>query len=125
MSEQRYEIGAKIYRVAEKNNAFGRKKIYMVDKDGVEWYRYPTSLREYHIEHHTIIGRVLHQVEGVCEDDYDEFKDAYYTDLGSTVDHDEIDWTHPLQSDVWMSDLTAANVKLAVLVEEAYKLERS
>lgn len=95
MIEGRLEIGTKVYYVREDNNVFSRKKIFMKDTDGVEWYRYDTPLRSHAMSEHTIVGRVLKDVEGRVPS-IENHLDEYYLESGEMVDANDID-----ESDAW------------------------
>lgn len=53
-----------VYAVNEKNNAFLKKKIKMVDDNGVEWTRYDRDNWEYSINELVYCGRVTFEVTG-------------------------------------------------------------
>jgi hypothetical protein len=58
------KFGDVIYIVDEKNNAFSKQKIKMVDKHGIEWFRYDLDNWEYSIKEIVYCGRVRHIEEG-------------------------------------------------------------
>lgn len=89
MIEGRLEIGTKIYYVEEDNNAFHRKKIMMTDENGVEWYRYDRPLRSQKMTEHTIVGRVLKEVEGRVPG-MEEYIDEYFLEDGIVIDESDI-----------------------------------
>ena len=43
-------LGDKIYSVKESNTVLSRKRITMVDSDGIEWYRYDRENWEYTVD---------------------------------------------------------------------------
>jgi hypothetical protein len=59
------KFGDKIFVVDIKNNAFFNKKIFMVDDDGVEWYRYEKPHYEYTIITIEYCGKVSYIEEGI------------------------------------------------------------
>jgi hypothetical protein len=85
MLEERLEIGTKVYYVKEDNNAFRRKKIYVKDENGVEWFRYDKPIRTQEMTEHTIVGRVLKTVEGRVPSMEDHI-DEYYLEDGNQID---------------------------------------
>jgi hypothetical protein len=93
--EGRLEIGTKIYYVEEDNNSFRRKKIVMTDENGVEWYRHDQPLRTQNMIEHTILGRVLKEVEGRVPSVEDHI-DEYFLEDGIMIDCGNIN-----ESDAW------------------------
>lgn len=74
------KFGDKVYVANERNNAFKRQKLKMVDADGVEWYRYDKDVWTYEIVELEYVGCVTYTVEGVVrfdEDRYDEYHFLY------------------------------------------------
>ena len=90
MIDEKLELGTKIYYVQETNLAFQRKKIFMTDDSGVEWYRYDKPLRTHNMKEHTIVGRVLARGEGRVPS-IENYYDMYFTEDGVQVDQYEID----------------------------------
>ena len=89
MIEGRLEIGTKIFYVEEDNNAFHRKKIMMTDENGVEWYRYDRPLRSHKMTEHTIVGRVLKEVEGRVPG-MEDYIDEYFLEDGIVINASDI-----------------------------------
>jgi hypothetical protein len=122
MLEGRLEIGTKIYFVEEDNHAFSRKKIFMKDEKGVEWYRYDSPLRTHNMTEHTIVGRVLKDVEGRVPS-MENHIDEYYLENGDQIDAGNID-----EADSWSGyflDKEQALQWLAYRKDEADRIERS
>lgn len=122
MLEGRLEIGTKIYFVEEDNNFFSRKKIFMKDENGVEWYRYDRPLRTHNMTEHTIVGRVLKDVEGRVPS-MENHIDEYYLENGDMIDAGNID-----EADSWSGyflDKEQALQWLAYRKDEADRIERS
>jgi hypothetical protein len=90
MSDNRLEIGTKVYLVEEDNLAFRRKKIFKTDENGVEWYRYEQPLRTQSLTELEIVGRVLVTVEGRVPS-VENHIDTYYLDNGDEIDEGCID----------------------------------
>jgi hypothetical protein len=57
-------FGDVVYAVKETNNAFRKKKIKMIDADGVEWSRYDREQWEYSVDELVYCGRVTFEVTG-------------------------------------------------------------
>lgn len=122
MIDERLEIGTKIYYVEEDNHAFSRKKIFMKDANGVEWFRYDTPLRSQRKTEYTIVGRVLKTVEGRVPSMEDHI-DEYYLDDGNMIDEGNIN-----EADHWSGyflDEKDADVWIEARKAEAEKIERS
>ena len=122
MIEGVLELGTKVYCVEETNLAFHRKKIFMTDENGVEWYRYDKPLRTHSMTEHTIVGRVLKDVEGRVPN-IENHLDEYYIETGEMIDANEID-----ESDEWRGYFLDKDDALAWLEHrkaEAKRIERS
>lgn len=63
------KFGDRVYVVQEKNNAFTKKKIKMVDAAGIEWFRYDRDHYEYSIVEIEYCGRVTFTEEGDVQED--------------------------------------------------------
>lgn len=121
MIGHRLELGTKIYYV-EDNHVFSRKKIYMTDENGVEWYRYDTPLRTQRLIEYEVVGRVLRDIEGQVSDPED-LTDVYYLNDGPTVIPADIN-----ESDHWSGYFLDKEEALAWIEsrrEEAQRIERS
>lgn len=90
MLEGVLELGTKVYYVKEDNHAFSRRKIYKVDENGVEWFRYNEPLRSHHMEEHTIVGRVIKEIDGRVPSIEDHL-DEYFLEDGTAIGPNEID----------------------------------
>lgn len=122
MLEGILEIGTKVYFVEEVNLAFHRKKIFMKDENGVEWYRYDKPLRTHSMTEHTIVGRVIKDVEGRVPS-MENHIDEYYLENGDQIDAGNID-----EADSWSGyflDKEQALQWLAYRKDEADRIERS
>jgi hypothetical protein len=122
MIEGRLEIGTKIYFVEETNLAFQRKKIFMTDENGVEWYRYDQPLRTHSKTEYTIVGRVLKDVEGSVPS-IENYIDEYCLNDGEMIDCGSID-----EADHWSGyflDEAEADRWLEYRRSEAERIERS
>lgn len=122
MIDERLEIGTTIYYVEEDNNFFSRKKIFMTDKNGVEWYRYSTPLRTQKLSTHTIAGRVLCNVEGRVPS-IEDYNDIYFTEDGVQVDDREINESD--DSDGYFLDKDEALAWIEARRAETERIERS
>ena len=89
MIDEQLELGTKIYYIQETNLGFQRKKVFMTDETGVEWYRYDEPIRKYNMKEHTIVGRVLARGEGRVPS-IENYYDMYFTEDGIQVDQYEI-----------------------------------
>lgn len=67
---RKVNVGDTLYRVMRINHFFSQQKIRMVDKDGIEWYRYDRDRFEYVIQNLKVIGKVTPTVEGDIDVDY-------------------------------------------------------
>ena len=69
-------IGNTVYKLEISNNVYSRKKIYMVDSEGNEWYRYDRALWTFEVTPMTICGVIKHVIRGrvvydfIAEDEY-------------------------------------------------------
>ncbi len=122
MLEGRLEIGTKIYFVEEDNHAFSRKKIFMKDENGVEWYRYDSPLRTQNMTEHTIVGRVLKDVEGRVPS-MENHIDEYYLENGDEIDAGNIDEADSYSG--YFLDKEQALQWIAYRKDEADRIERS
>lgn len=122
MIEGVLKIGTKVYYVCEDNHAFSRKKIFFKDENGVEWFRYDAPLRSQKMSEHTIVGRVLKQVEGRVPS-IENHIDEYYLEDGNMVDANDID-----EYDTWRGYFLDKDEALKWIEErrgEAERIERS
>lgn len=58
------KFGDVVYIADEKNNAFLKNKIKMIDENGIEWFRYDLDNWEYSIKEIVYCGRVIYVEEG-------------------------------------------------------------
>jgi hypothetical protein len=107
-------IGDSIYHLKTILNAFSRKKIKMIDEQGIEWYRYDKHVQEFELETHTIVGKISVIVEGAV-DENDMVENSYYTDKVAVVY--ESDFTNEY-SPYWFRDEAIAQKKLTELREQ-------
>jgi hypothetical protein len=61
---EKLKFGDVVYVVNEQNNAFSKKKIKMIDENGVEWFRYDRDHWEYSVNEIVYCGRVTYIEEG-------------------------------------------------------------
>ena len=120
--EERLEIGTKVYYVSEENNAFSRKKIYITDENGVEWFRYDEELRSQIMIEHTIVGRVLKTAEGRVPSIEDHL-DEYFLDDGIMVDESDINESDPWRG--YFLDKADAEAWIEARKAEMERIERS
>jgi hypothetical protein len=118
MLEGILEIGTKVYFAEEVNLAFHRKKIFMKDENGVEWYRYDKPLRTHSMSEHTIVGRVLKDVEGRVPS-MENHIDEYYLENGDMIDAGNID-----ESDDWSGYFLNKEDAEAWIQERKAEMER-
>lgn len=64
-------FGDTVYVVDEINNAFSKKRITMVDDNGVEWYRYDRDHWEYSVSELIYCGRTTVIKDGEVSNDHD------------------------------------------------------
>ena len=62
-------IGNTVYRLELDNNIIRRKKIYMVDSEGNEWYRYDKALWTFRVVAMKICGSIKQVVHGFVDGD--------------------------------------------------------
>jgi hypothetical protein len=67
-NKTKLKFGDVIYIVKETNNAFIKKKLTMIDENGIEWYRYDRDNWEYSIEEIVYVGSVELIVKGEVDD---------------------------------------------------------
>lgn len=58
---KKLQLGDTVFRVNERNNAFSKQKLKMIDEHGNEWFRYDQPHWEYSIEEIVYCGRVEFQ----------------------------------------------------------------
>ncbi len=117
MTDERLEIGTKVYYVEEDNNSFRRKKIYFKDAHGVEWFRYDQPLRTQNMTEYTIVGRVLKTIEGRVPGIEDHI-DEYFLDDGNMIDEGSF------QFDTWSGYFLDKDEALAWIEERKSEMER-
>lgn len=66
-----------VYKVNENNHYFNRKKIKMIDADGVEWYRYDRPILSYTVDEYQLEGIVSVAVIGKVKNP-DQYEDEYH-----------------------------------------------
>lgn len=117
------KFGDTIYNIVDNLYAFSRKKIFKVDGDGVEWYRYDMPIRAFSIQTFTYVGRSETNIFGrVIPDDIsstqyfvenDEFKVMSYLTSYDVDDND------------WFSSSEEAEVEVRMREDEQTKIDRS
>lgn len=65
------EFGFELYRLETQLNAFSRKKIYKVDKDGLEWFRYSKDHHTFSYDKYVYVGKRETKSYGEVDDDRD------------------------------------------------------
>ena len=66
-------LGQTVYRIGEVRHWVDptRKRLTMIDADGIEWHRYDSPTITYHIETLTVVGKATSVLEGeVDENEY-------------------------------------------------------
>lgn len=80
------EFGDKIFHIVEDLNTLSRKKINMVDNDGIEWYRYDKPTWSYSIKEYTYVGKYAPTTFGkVMSDEVDAEK--YFVEADGEMDY--------------------------------------
>lgn len=80
------EFGDKIFHIIEDLNLMSRKKIVMVDNDGVEWYRYDKPTWSYSIKEYTYVGKYAPTTSGkIMPDEVDAEK--YFVEADGEMDY--------------------------------------
>jgi hypothetical protein len=114
-------FGDKVYQVTEDLHVFNRKKIIMVDENGVEWYRYDKPVRVYSVAEYTYVGRAdVHTTGNVIPEDIDETK--YF------IEHptEGMMYLHDRDADDcdWFSSKKEAEAEMKIRQEEQTELDR-
>lgn len=52
------EVGSEIYQVHSETSAFHRKKLKMVDENGVEWFRYDRELWTAKLKKYVLVAKI-------------------------------------------------------------------
>lgn len=65
----KFRFGDIIYQVAEESTSFYKKRIYMTDAEGNEWFRYDRPDYIYSIDELVYCGKVIHVVSGDVDKD--------------------------------------------------------
>lgn len=120
------KVGDFVYRVFRKNNFFSQKKIYMVDANGVEWYRYDKDRYEYIIIKYSVVGIVIPQIFGKVDDDEYHQMIVYLESDDENYDHYELyqpleaDDTDYSQSEELFYDLIDAELRKEELLQDEH-----
>ena len=80
-------VGDNVYYLHKEFGILTRKKIYMTDDNGVEWFRYDKPAHTFTIKTTKIIGIVQYSVKGTqvsWEDNLVDGQTTYHTDLDYT-----------------------------------------
>lgn len=126
----KYNIGDKLYYVHVENHCFSRKKIYMTDADGVEWYRYDKPLRTFVMKECQIIGQLVFLIQGKVDAssipldfcvvlDGDEEHEVYEEEIHESTEGLYVGISH------WFSSLEEALKYMKLLQEEVDRLEKA
>lgn len=81
-------LGDSIFYLQKNFGVFTRKKIYKIDDEGVEWFRYDKPIFSYSIIESKVIGIVQHSISGTLvswEDDLQDGQIIYHTDKDETI----------------------------------------
>lgn len=65
------EFGFELYQLKAQLNSFSRKKIYKVDKDGTEWFRYSKPHHDISYDKFVYVGKRETRSYGEVDDDRD------------------------------------------------------
>ena len=77
------QLGDVIYHIESINSVFTRRKIKMIDADGVEWYRYDKPKWLYKIHEVMYVGTVVKICRGKLLQ-LDDHQDEYYFEYKSS-----------------------------------------
>jgi hypothetical protein len=112
-------FGDKIYVVDEKNNAFTKKKIQMIDNSGNKWFRYDRDNWEYSIEEREYCGKVTFVEEGEVRFDEDRLTEYHFRHPSGQI-HGETDPSWPEDFNDWFTTREEAEKYI-----ELKKIERA
>jgi hypothetical protein len=112
---EKLNFGDIVYAVKEQNNAFSKKKLRMVDSNGVEWFRYDRDHWEYSIEEIVYCGRVTYIEEGEVDFDIYRQEELHFKFPDGQIYNDCIDsiierkeWFHTYEeAEIYMKELKA------------------
>ena len=98
-------FGDRVYVVQERNNAFNKKKIKMVDDAGIEWFRYDRDHYEYSIIEIEYCGRVTFTEEGDVQEDNNRDTEYHFRypdgkiqpEYESSRPSDYVDWFYTIE----------------------------
>lgn len=110
-----------VYKVTEHNDYFNRKKIGMVDANGVEWFRYDRPILRWTVTEYQLQGIVSVAVIGKVKDPEDYTDTYHFQDLatGKIVEFDDDD------RDIWaeMYSVKADALDVVAQYQAAHELE--
>lgn len=118
------QIGESVFQVVPTSNVFARKKILMVDDNGIEWYRYDKHRYTYSIKTHTYVGRADTIVQGrVIAEDVDDTKYFFEHEVDGMSYMFANDFNDP--NIQWFLSREDAEAQLELNQEEQAKIDRS
>jgi hypothetical protein len=113
-------LGDTIYVVNEKNNAFLKKRITMIDENGVEWVRYDRDHWEYSIAQIVYCGRVEFQEVGEVRFSEDRQTELHFRFSDGQIHSDYLDDINECEE--WFHTHGEAEAYIAELKQKrAYK----
>ena len=113
-------FGDTIYVVNEKNNAFSKKRITMIDENGNEWYRSDRDYWEYSVAQIVYCGRVEFHEFGEVRFDEDRQTELHFKFSDGQINSDYLD--DVAECEEWFHTQEEAEAYITELKEErAYK----
>lgn len=115
-------LGDTIYNITDNLHTFSRKKIFKVDKDGVEWFRYDKPTRTFGLDIFTYVGRAESHIIGyVSLEDVDETK--YFIE---TKDQKGMTYIYDIDvnSNDWFASKEEADAEVSRRTDEQSKVDR-
>lgn len=116
-------FGDTVYNITDNLHTFSRKKIFKVDKDGVEWFRYDKPVRTFGADVFAYVGKAESHIFGaVSREDVEDTK--YFI---KSVDQKEL--TYVYEGDVcgndWFASKEEAEAEVSRRTDEQSKIDRS
>lgn len=119
---KKLRIGDKIFHIEEEFNSFSRKKIVMVDQEGLEWYRYDKQLRVYSIKEYACVGKCTPVIAGkVIAEEVNDM--MYFIENEKGMDY--LTPENNANSDYWFSSEEEAKIEITRKQEVQAKIDRS
>lgn len=114
-------FGDAVYNITDNLHAFSRKKIFKVDADGVEWFRYDKPGRTFGVDVFAYVGRVESHVFGsVPREDVDDTK--YFIE---NKDQNVMTYIYDSDGNDWFASREEAEAEVARRTDEQSKIDRS